>query len=213
MARREELLDALREKASCLFEMRQKAGGQLSQAINGELADLDMKNAAFAVEVSDKPVTSDHVPVDPHRVRFTIAPNPGEPAMPLVSIVSGGEASRVLLAIKTILSGLDQVATMIFDEIDTGISGSTTTRIAGKLKTIARSAQVLCVTHSAQIAAAADCHLLIGKEVEGGRTRTTVRRIEGEARLEEIARLLSGRPKDESSLLLAADLLALGTHL
>jgi len=136
-----------------------------------------------------------------------IAPNPGEPELPLVSIISGGEASRVLLAVKTVLAGLDQVSTIIFDEIDTGISGQTTTRIAEKLRSIARHAQVICVTHSAQIAAYADCQLLIGKHVEAGRTRTSITEITGEARIDEIARLLSGRPEDPKSRTLAASML------
>ena len=133
--------------------------------------------------------------------------------MPLVSIVSGGEASRVLLAVKTVLAGLDDIATIIFDEIDTGISGSTTTRIAGKLKSISRTAQVICVTHNAQIAASADCQLLIGKRGEDGRTRTTVKRIEGPERVSEIARLLSGRPDDAKSRSLAQDLLDRGRQI
>ncbi len=212
-ADKDQLLEQMRSQSSALFELRQEAGGRLEKEINRELADLDMKNARFAVEIEGKSLEPADLPADPLHIRFTIAPNPGEPSMPLVSIVSGGEASRVLLAVKTVLAGLDDIATIIFDEIDTGISGSTTTRIAGKLKSISRTAQVICVTHNAQIAASADCQLLIGKRVEDGRTRTTVKRIEGPERVSEIARLLSGRPDDAKSRSLAQDLLDRGRQI
>ena len=212
-ADKDQLLGQMRSQSSALFGLRQDAGGRLEKEINRELADLDMKNARFAVEIEEKSLDPGDLPADPHHIRFTIAPNPGEPSMPLVSIVSGGEASRVLLAVKTVLAGLDDIATIIFDEIDTGISGSTTTRIAGKLKSISRTAQVICVTHNAQIAASADCQLLIGKRVEDGRTRTTVKRIEGPERVSEIARLLSGRPDDAKSRSLAQDLLDRGRQI
>ena len=207
---KDDRLQELVKLSQALYDHRRQAADQLEEAINDQLADLDMKQASFKVEIEPRPVSRDHLPQDPQSIRFMIAPNPGEPSMPLVSIVSGGEASRVLLAIKTVLAGLDQVSTLIFDEIDTGISGQTTTRIAEKLKSIARHAQVICVTHNAQIAAWADCQLLIGKSVESGRTRTSVHKLEGEARVSEIARLLSGRPDDEKSRLLARDLLRLG---
>lgn len=204
---RDQLMEKLFLQSSALLDLRQEAGRRLEQEINHQLADLDMQNARFAVEFEEKALDAKSLPSDPHHIRFTIAPNPGEPSMPLVSIVSGGEASRVLLAVKAVLAGLDQVPTIIFDEIDTGISGSTTTRIAEKLKSIARTAQVICVTHNAQIAASADCQLLIGKRVESGRTRTTVKKIDGRERVSEIARLLSGRPDDEKSRSLARDLI------
>lgn len=203
-------LDRLASLADKLRRLREEAGWGLEKAINCELDELDMKNASFEVEIEDRFSLDKGDLTDPQQVRFMIAPNPGEPSMPLVSIISGGEASRVLLAIKTVLAGLDRVATLVFDEIDTGISGRTTTRIADKLKAIARHAQVICVTHNAQIAAAADVQLLIGKRVDQGRTRTFVNRIEGEERVAELARLLSGRPDDEKSKVLARDLLRRG---
>ncbi len=207
---KEDLLLALQKKAEDLFSLRRQAADQLEEEINRQLADLDMVHASFAVDLQMRELLADDPAADPQGVRFTIAPNPGEPSMPLVSIISGGEASRVLLAIKTVLASLDQTETLIFDEIDTGISGRTTSRIADKLKAIARHAQVICVTHSAQIAATADCQLLIGKAVEGGRTRTSVKRIEGQERISEVARLLSGRPDDQKSRSLAQDLLERG---
>lgn len=200
-------LEHLRSVASDLKAVRTRAGEALAKAINRELNDLNMQNASFDVEIVDEDLTESFLPNDPHRVQFLIAPNVGEPSMPLVSIVSGGEASRVLLAIKTVLAAMDALPTLIFDEIDTGISGKTSTMIARKLRAIADHRQVLCVTHSAPIAAAADTHFLIGKHVDRGRTRTTVRPIEGEARVAEIARLLSGRPDDDKSRALAQDML------
>ncbi len=205
--RKNELLAALRHSADHLLSVRNACAAKLSKSINAELVDLNMKNASFEVSVEKLDLNENYVPSDPHTVRFKIAPNPGEPLMPLISIISGGEASRVLLAIKTVLASVDHVSTIIFDEIDTGISGKTTTMIARKLMSIAEHCQVICVTHSAQIAAAADRHLLIGKYVEGGRTRTTVQEIHGEERVKEVARLLSGRPNDEASLLLALRLI------
>ncbi len=205
--RKNELLAALRQSADHLLSARKACASELAHSINAELRDLNMKNASFEIAVEAIDIDDHHVPADPHIVRFHIAPNPGEPLMPLVSIVSGGEASRVLLAIKTVLASVDNVSTLIFDEIDTGISGKTTTMIAHKLKSIAEHCQVICVTHSAQIAAIADSHLLIGKVVEGGRTRTTVRQIEGEDRVGEVARLLSGRPDDHVTRALAMQMI------
>lgn len=205
--KKDDLIRALRKAAGRLSDARTGAAVKLSGKINEELRDLNMKNAHFDVVIDAAKIDDEHVPSDPQQIRFTIAPNPGEPSMPLISIVSGGEASRVLLAVKTVLASIDGVSTLIFDEIDTGISGKTTTMIAAKLKAISRHRQVICVTHSAQIAAAADHHLLIGKQIEGGRTRTYIRRIDGEERVSEVARLLSGNPEDSASRVLAAQLI------
>ncbi|HHW93189.1 MAG TPA: DNA repair protein RecN [Clostridiaceae bacterium] len=205
--RKNELLNAMNQSADRLLCVRKACAAELSRLINAELHDLNMKNASFEVSIEALSIDENHAPADPQTVRFNIAPNPGEPLMPLISIVSGGEASRVLLAIKTVLASVDNVPTLIFDEIDTGISGKTTTMIAHKLKSIAEHCQVICVTHSAQIAAIADRHLLIGKVVEGGRTRTTVQHIDGEDRIREVARLLSGRPDDSASRVLAGQLI------
>ena len=120
---KERLLKDLKEQSGRLYEVRREVADRLSQAINDELSDLDMKNAYFAVDVDMREIADSHIPIDPQHIRFSIAPNPGEPAMPLVSIISGGEASRVLLAIKTVLATLDGVPTLIFDEIETGVSG------------------------------------------------------------------------------------------
>lgn len=205
--KKHDLISSIHRVAERLYKLRAKAALSIADRINDELADLNMKNAFFSVSIDKHELNDSQIPVDPHSVSFMIAPNPGEPSMPLISIVSGGEASRVLLAIKTVLASLDNVSTLIFDEIDTGISGQTTTMIARKLKAISEHCQVICVTHSAQIAAMADQHLLIGKQVEDGRTRTSVHRINGDERVSEIARLLTGKPNDEASRVLAIQLI------
>ena len=143
-------------------------------------------------------------------VAFMISPNIGEPLKPLAQIASSGEASRVLLAIKTVLAAVDKIPVLIFDEIDAGISGKTTGSIARKLRSIAESCQVLCVTHSAQIAASAGKHYLISKKVQSGRTSTDLVLLEGERRVDEIARLLSGQPEDKVTRELARQLLSGG---
>lgn len=197
------LVQTLEDAGARLYDARVHAAEHLSSEVNRELSDLNMSNAVFEVRVESAARDKGHFLNKPHRARFLITPNPGEPMMPLVSIISGGEASRVLLAIKTVLAAVDDVSTIIFDEIDTGISGKTTTMIANKLKSISRHAQVLCVTHSAQIAAVADAHFLVGKEEKEGRTVMTVQRLNHDERVAEVARLLTGRPEDPSSLALA----------
>jgi len=140
-------------------------------------------------------------------VAFMVSTNPGEPLKPLARIASGGEASRVLLAIKAVLASVDKIPVLIFDEIDAGISGKTTDSIALKLRTIAKSCQVLCVTHSAQIAARAQTHYLIKKTVQAGRASTGLELLQGERRIDEISRLLSGQPEDPVSRELAVKML------
>ncbi len=201
---RQDLSQAIIEADARLYSARVYAAENLSRAVNRELSDLNMNDAVFDVSIESISREGGRFHRKPHLVRFLIRPNPGEPMMPLVSIVSGGEASRVLLAIKTVLAAVDRVSTIIFDEIDTGISGKTTTMIARKLTSISRHAQVLCVTHSAQIAAVADAHFLVGKEEKEGRTVMTVRHLNHKERVAEVARLLTGRPDDPSSLALAS---------
>ena len=125
-------------------------------------------------------------------VEFLISTNPGEPPKPLAKIASGGELSRIMLAVQAALSDIDDVETMIFDEIDTGVSGRAAQKIAVKMALISKSRQVLSVTHLAQIAAMADEHFLIEKSVEGGRSVTEVSRLTAEGRCEELARIIGG---------------------
>jgi DNA repair protein RecN (Recombination protein N) len=141
-------------------------------------------------------------------VSFLIAPNPGEGARPLAQIASGGELSRVLLAIKSALAAVDRVPTLVFDEIDAGIGGIVAHHVARQLKAVAEHHQVVVVTHLAQIAAAAHRHLLVEKSSVDGRTKTTVREVSGDERVREVSRLLGGDPEREVSRHHAEQLLA-----
>ena len=125
-------------------------------------------------------------------MEFYISTNPGEDPKPLAKIASGGELSRIMLAVKSALADADDVGTVIYDEIDTGVSGKAAARIGQKLLQTANGRQVLCITHTAQIAALADCHLLIQKNVSDGRTYTEIHPLEEAQRLQELARIISG---------------------
>ena len=143
-------------------------------------------------------------------VEFLISPNPGEPLRPMASIASGGELSRIMLAIISVLSEGDPADTVIFDEVDSGVSGKTAQKIGVLLKAAARRPQVLCVTHLAQIAAMADSHLLITKQADADRTTTTVRSLDEQGRREELARILGGMQITDAALQAADALIAEG---
>ena len=140
-------------------------------------------------------------------IEFLISPNPGEALKPLSKIASGGELSRIMLAIQNVLSKGGNVGTMIFDEIDTGVSGSAAERIARKLQEVSRDRQVLCITHSPQVAAFADAHYLIEKTVESGKTYTRVTPLDRQGREAEIARIIGGEQVSELQLRNAAEML------
>ena len=123
---------------------------------------------------------------------FTFAPNPGEPPRPLGRIASGGEASRLSLALKVVLAAADETPLLVFDEVDAGVGGRNASALGERLRSLSRFHQVLCVTHLPQVAAYADAHLVVGKRVEGDRTATDVRSLEGEARASELAAMLAG---------------------
>ena len=133
-------------------------------------------------------------------VSFLISTNPGLPLRPLQTVASGGELSRIMLAIKSVMASKDQIGALIFDEIDTGISGRTAQKVSEKMAEISRGRQVIAITHLAQIASMADNHFLIEKRVEGGRTHTGVRKLSGEEETEELARILGGAQITEAVL-------------
>lgn len=178
-----------------LRALRREAGESLRRAMERELADLAMEKTRLEVAVEEAE-PGEH---GADRVEFLISPNPGEPLKPLARIASGGELSRLMLALKSVVAKADPVPVLIFDEIDTGVSGRQAGVIAQKMKALARTSQVLCVTHSPQIAAAADRHYLIRKDVEEGRTLTHVAPLSGEARVEEVARMLAGTAPTETA--------------
>lgn len=171
-----------------LTEKRRAAADEAALRVCEILRYLDMPAVRFCISVKPAEPGADGC----DDVEFMIAANVGEEPVPLAKTASGGELSRVMLALKCVLSENDGIDTMIFDEVDAGISGKTSRKVGVKLHELARSAQVLCVTHSAQIASLADRHLLISKGESDGRAETTVRAIDGEERVHEIARILGG---------------------
>lgn len=185
---------AAKTAARSLSETRKEAAKRLSARIMEELAYLDMDKTRFDVEVREAEMTSDGA----DEVEFMISANPGEPLKPLGKIASGGELSRVMLAIKSVLAGRENTETMIFDEIDTGVSGKTSHKIGVKLRQSASCGQVLCVTHSAQIAALAQNHLLIVKSVADGHAETTVVPLDREGHIREVARIMGGESVTET---------------
>lgn len=181
------------------------AGERLAKEINRELAELAMKSASFSLVFREKPIAEADAE-GLYRVEFLLEPNAGEGAKPLAQIASGGEAARILLAIKVVLARVDETPVLIFDEIDSGVSGETAARVGEKLVTLSREAQVICVTHSAYIASMADTHYLIAKETTEGRTHTHLTPLSPDEAREEIARLLAGDTDRETATQLALSL-------
>ena len=208
------LLGTYRQSARDLSESRHELALLFEKRIMKELNDLGMGNTRFKVEFRKNETGRPLMPTDTgdDRIEFLISPNPGEPLKPLAKIASGGELSRIMLAIKSLESSQTGVESMVFDEIDTGISGRMAQIVAEKMITISRSRQVICVTHLPQIAAAADYHYLVSKSVAEGRTVTRVAELDRDGRICEISRMISGAdgitPETKtyaSSLLQAAD--------
>ena len=187
--------------AGTVSQKRRKAAEALSQAIERELRELSMSGAAFKVDITQKELG----PEGADEVRFLMAANAGESFGRIARVASGGELSRVMLAMKTVLSRADTVEAMVFDEIDTGVSGIAAQRVAEKLAVIGQGKQVICVTHLPQIAAMADEHFSIAKRVEGGRTYTSVTKLDEEGRQGEIARLTGGDNVTKTTILAAAE--------
>lgn len=177
--------------AGKLHSMRVKAAGQLERRVHQQLSDLYMSKAIFQVKFK----TADQLtftPTGQDNVEFYIQTNPGERLGPLVRIVSGGELSRVMLALKTIFAKVEGVTSIIFDEVDTGVSGRVAQAIADKIKLIAANSQVLCITHLPQVAAVAEHHFLISKHLQKQRTVTEVQALNKAQRVDELARMLAG---------------------
>ncbi len=209
--RAEQIAEALRdleeraqELAGELSRLRREGARRFEQAVAQELNELAMPRARFEVKLTPKPLESDGADA----IEFLIAPNPGEPPRPLSRIASGGELSRVMLAIKSVLAGVEDVPTLVFDEIDIGIGGRTASVVGEKLHSLSQQRQILCITHLPQIASRARLHLLIEKREVEGRTVTAVTPVEGEARVQEIARMLGDT--GESALRHAREMLGAG---
>ena len=169
-------------------EMRKALAADLEQKLLHELAQLSMEHTRFAVQFGEKQATAQGM----DDVEFYMSANPGQPLRSLSEIASGGEMSRIMLAFKTVLAQNEHIGTLIFDEIDTGIGGNIVVKVAEKLKLVSQYAQVICVTHSPQIAAKADLHLQIQKHTTEDSTITSVQALDGEASIYELARMLGG---------------------
>ena len=186
-----------------LTRLRKAAGEKFCEAVRRELAFLDMPSVRLAVDI--QPCNLNIHGAD--TVEFLISANPGEPPKPIAKIASGGELSRIMLAIKTVLADNDDIDTMIFDEVDTGISGRAAHKVGVKLHEVSRSRQIICITHLAQMAAQADTHLLIKKNVSDGRTFTSVTPLSFEQRKQELARINGGDIITDAMLQTAEELL------
>ncbi len=189
--------------AQGLTEVRIKAGDELSNLISSELEFLDMPNVTFVVSRTATELTENGA----DSIEFLISANAGELPKPLAKIASGGELSRIMLAIKNVLADADNVDTMIFDEIDTGVSGRAAQKIALKLHQVSNGRQVICVTHLAQIAAQGDVHLHISKSVRDGKTYTKIKPLLSDDRIHEIARIMGGIEVTELQLQSAREML------
>ena len=179
---------ALDESARELSAARGSAAEGLAADVNAELAPLGLPAGSFGIVIEPTEVG----PAGSDRMTFTFAPNPGEPPRPLGRIASGGEASRLSLAIKVVLAAADETPLLVFDEIDAGVGGRNASALGSRLKALSAYHQVLCVTHLAQVAAQADVHLRVGKRVVDGRTTTEARELQAEERTVELAAMLAG---------------------
>lgn len=212
--RSDELLQALTQRVRALYRdtvaaaaeltvLRRAAADKFCEAVGRELTFLDMPRVTLAVDIQPCELNANGADA----VEFLISANPGEPPKPLGKIASGGELSRIMLAIKTVLADIDDIDTMIFDEVDTGISGRAAHKVGLKLHEVSRSRQIICITHLAQMAAQADTHMLIQKNVVGERTFTSVQPLSFEERKQELARINGGDVITESMLKTAEELL------
>lgn len=188
--------NALLEKCSALSALRTQKAQELTGSLRTALEDLNFLSVEFVIGINRKAPAADGY----DEVEFLISTNPGEAVKPLGAVVSGGELSRIMLAIKTVLAKRDAVDTLIFDEIDTGISGRTAWKVAEKLGTLARAHQVICITHLPQIAAMADAHFLIEKQTDGESTVTGIQFLSDDAISSELARMLGADALTQAAL-------------
>ena len=184
---------------------REQAAEALSERILSELAQLDMPRVQFQCNFTEIPLSANGADA----VAFYMSANVGEALKPMNKVASGGELARIMLALKNVLAEQDMVPTLIFDEVDTGVSGRAAQKVAEKLRNVAKNKQVLCVTHLPQLAALANTHLLIAKEERGGRTYTTVDPLDMEGRKQELARIIGGSTITETTLKSAEEMLRL----
>lgn len=193
-----------------LSELRKEAAKELQVSIRNGLLDLNFLDVQFEIVFTE---LDDYSAIGKDEVEFMISMNPGQPVRPLGDVASGGELSRIMLAIKTVMAEKDQIETLIFDEIDVGISGRTAQKVSEKMAVIGRNHQVICITHLAQIAAMADSHYLIQKQVVDGKTKTTISMLDKEQEIIELARILGGAEITETVIKNAAEMKKLADEL
>ena len=198
--------------AKRLTKERMRTARSLEKKVESELAQLKMGRTTFEIRIESRDGIDDFGPSGADAIEFVIAPNPGEAPKPLARIASGGELSRIMLSLKSILAAVDRVPTLIFDEVDAGIGGGVAEVVGQRLKDLARHRQVLCVTHLAQIASQAATHFTVEKGLSDGRTVTQVKKLAKEARVEEIARMLGGRELTPTAFKHAREMLDLGAQ-
>ena len=201
-----ELVGQYFQDSERLSEIREKIAENLQNTVDIQLDDLNMENAKIKVEITK---TQEITIYGMDNAEFMIAANVGETFKPLAKIASGGEISRIMLALKTVFSAVDNISVLIFDEIDTGISGETVRRVAEKLRELSKNTQIICVTHSPQIAGKAQQQFFIKKEIENNFTETKVHELNTEERIREIARIISGDNITEASINHAKEIMGL----
>jgi DNA repair protein RecN (Recombination protein N) len=182
------LRDEAEAAAQVLSKARKAAARKLDKQVTAALQDLGMKGARFETAIDAGPLNATGI----DKVRFELAANPGEALKPLKQVASGGEVSRIMLALKTVFAKADRIPTLIFDEIDAGVGGGVAVKVAEKIRQLAQSHQILCITHIAQIAAVAQAHFHVSKSTEKKRTETRLTEVSEDARVQEVARLLDG---------------------
>ena len=209
-ARREELLEETSRKAKILSQKREQSGKRFIKEVTSELEFLNMPNVKLEISNTKGKLTIHGM----DNIEFLISANLGEASKPIAKIASGGELSRIMLALKSVIAEKDNTPTMIFDEIDTGVSGRAAQKIGIKLHEISRMRQVICVTHLAQIAVSGDTHMLIEKKAENGKTKTSVCELKSlDERKREIARIISGDNTSETTLASAEEMLKNINHI
>jgi DNA repair protein RecN (Recombination protein N) len=197
------------EAASILSVRRRQAALQFSKALEAGLAELAMSRTRFEVQFNqDRPAESAWTARGIDAAEFLVSPNPGEELRPLARIASGGELSRIMLALRSLSAGATRRATLIFDEVDAGIGGRAADDVGRKLQRLGQGTQVLCITHLPQIAACGTTHFQVSKRVAAGRTVTSVTKLSGTAREEELARMMAGGTLSKGVLASAAELLS-----
>ena len=186
-----------------MTEIRKKRAEGIQQDIQNNLRDLEMEKAQFEIKIEQK----NQLGMDGwDDVEFMFTANEGEDVMPLAKIGSGGELSRVMLALKVVFGNADSIGTFVFDEIDNGISGRTAQKVAEKMQKVAKTKQILCITHLPQIAAMADNHYMIEKSSQKGRTRTNIKLLKKNEAVRDIARLMAGTEVTEMSVSAAKEM-------